>query len=249
MAYGLTQSVDIEGSTPDYLSRADGAELSPTGSFTLEGWVKFESLPSSGNTATFVAKRDGGANQRSYWFYVTNVAGSYFLALQTSDDGSSAFDTVSLTSISITTGVWYHVAVTYTSGTGAIAWYLDGAAAGTGTSLDTSIFDGTAAFLLGNRFEGGSGADPFDGRMSLWRVWKGEVRSEANIAANMCNVLGATTNLSAEWTLDNTYNDNSGNSLTLTANGSPSFGSDVPSVCGSVAVAAPHSNLPLLGVG
>lgn len=58
----------------------------------------------------------------------------------------------------------------------------------------------------------------------MWNV----KRTGAEILANMYTILGATTNLVAEWVLDNSYSDNSGNSLTLTGVGSPTFATDCP---------------------
>lgn len=228
MAYGLTQSLDLELSSTQYATASDSATLSVTGNMTLEGWVKFESLPSSGTSYSLCSKYTTTSNQRSYEFDLLNTAGTYTIRLTISSTGAGATTTTKSVTWTPSTATWYHVAAVYTTA-GTVDFYVDGTQQGTQqTGSQTSIFNSTAVLNIGS-FNAGTG-DYADGKFSLWRVWSTN-RSQSDISSNMCNVLGSTTNLSAEWTLDNTYNDNSGNSNTLTASGSPVFSADVPSTC------------------
>lgn len=249
MAYGLTKSINFAAASTQYATRANTGStgLNPgSSSFTMEGWIKWSSLPTSGNIVPLWGKHDFIAN-REYYLYLINAAGVYTADLATSNNGSGSFD-VTVANISApTTGVWIHYAAVYTTSTGTLEFFVNGVSQGTGAGGRTTIFNGTAAFGLGNT--GPAEFSPgFDGEMSLVRFWL-EARTGTQITTNMCTVLGATTNLSAEWTLDNTYNDNSGNSNTLTGNNTPTFPTDVPSTCVTVVTTAVIPSLMLVGVG
>lgn len=226
MAYGLTQSADLESSSSQYASRADNALLQPTTALTLEGWFKFESLPSAGTLYRLFSKNSGTGNQRSYIFYLENNGGTYQLSYVLSSNGSSA--DANFVTWSPSTGTWYHLAMTFAgTGTLQVKFYVDGVQQGaTKTTTVGSLFDNTTAFSIGGEALG----DFFDGRISLARMWL-STRTVGEISGSMCSVLGATTNLSGEWTLDNTLNDNSGNALTLTNNATFTFGVDTPATC------------------
>jgi len=211
-----TQSALLSTTGPKYLTRADNALLDfGTGAFTLELWIK---LAATGAGGRALDKRDSGGAGAGYTYY---VAGSDRMSLYCGN-GSTA------EAVTATNGIpdteWHHIAVTRSSNT--ITHYLDGVANGTG-SLTINIDTG-ATFAVGYVVSEADGA--INARVVLVRVWK-VARTEAEILANYCTILGTQTSLSAEWTLDNTVDDNSGNSLTLTNVNSVTFGADVPATC------------------
>ena len=225
MAYGLTQSLELNAASSEYATAADSATLSVTGNLTIEGWVYLLSAPGSGTQYTFGAKYTGAGNQRGYSFWYFNNAGTPQFGLTISSTGANA--SAATVNHTLSTSTWTHVACVYTASTGGVEFFVNGSSVGTATGLFTSIFDNTALFQLGRE----NTSFYMDGYMNLWRVWN-TTRTGTQINNEKCNVLGSTTNLSAEWTLDNTYNDNSGNSNTLTAVNSPVFVSATPSTCG-----------------
>lgn len=237
MAYGLTQSLDLEDSSSQYASAADSVSLSIVASFTVECWAKFESLASAGNANTMMAKWvDSGSRSWLFnWDNGVSTAGTSLhmrVSTDSTNPGSSSFDCTFNPNL----GQWYHLAGAYTSGLpGTAILCIDGVSqtinSGTGA---TTVNDSNVATAIGSLNVGGTANWMFDGKISLARVWNGSARSQAQIAANMCNVLGATALLAAEWTLDNTDNDNSGNSNTLTRAGGAGFSADVPSLCAVV---------------
>lgn len=234
MAYGLTQSLDLESGSSQYVSIADGSQtgLEPGSEITLEGWFNFESTPSSGNQATLLAK-DNGAS-RSYQFMYQNNGGTlrFVVGIGVSGAASMGFLTQNYT---LSTGVWYHLAATYVESTNTAVFYVGGTSVGSGTLDDTGVLPpSTAPFTIGTRIVSGTPTNFFDGKVSLCRVWS-VARSGADIAANICNVYGtSTSNMAAEWSFNNVYTDASGNSNTLTPSGSPVFATDVPAVCAVV---------------
>ena len=61
-----THSLDLEADSSQYDSRADTSSLSITGDISLEAYVKHESLPSTGNTMTYISKWEEDGATRSY---------------------------------------------------------------------------------------------------------------------------------------------------------------------------------------
>lgn len=209
-----------------YDSAADSTSLSVTGNLTLEGWFKFTTLPASGTDYTLAGKWVDSGSQDDYLFELQNVAGVYKIRMINSNDGSS----VGLATINWTptAGVWYHIGIVFTAATPQIELFINGVSQGTATgTLKTSIHNGTGEFDIGINNATGQ---PLNGQVFLLRVWAA-TRSGAQLLANQCTLLGTTTNLSAEWSLDNTLNDNSGNSNTLTGHNTPTFIADFPATC------------------
>lgn len=243
MAYGLTQSANIIAGS-QLLTRADTASLSITGQLTYEVWVEIKTAPTNNNT-WLLAKGDGG-DFRSAYVYYADSGGAKSLAFFVTDSGNNAMPTFATCSVSqtLTLDTWYHVAAVFTPST-RMEIFLNGSSIGAITSsIPTAVFDGNDPTDICGFTGGVSGNGT--ARFSLARVWS-TARTGAQITASMCQVLGATANLAAEWTLDNTLNDNSGNSNTLSNIGTATFVSDVPATCQVVAFKG--DSMLLMGVG
>jgi hypothetical protein len=96
----------------EYLSIPNSSDFNfGSKDFTIDFWVKFNSLPTSGNSMVFLSQyTTADSNNNAWWFYVTNFSGSYSLILGTQNDGSGAAQNESST-FALTTGRWYHIAV------------------------------------------------------------------------------------------------------------------------------------------
>lgn len=224
-------SLDLEASSSQYAQAADSASLSLTGDFTLELWVKFESLPSSGNKMNFVSKWNEGANQRSYRFGLRNNGGTYLLFLGVSDDGTGgAHDSQSDEAWTPSTGTWYHVAVTYTkTSSGNVQFYVDGVAQGAvHDAADFAANDNASQLVVGAQ-QDTAYTNLYDGLIGQVRIWN-TVRTATQILSNKGVEIDSDTNLMASWHLSNVYTDSSGNSNTLVPSGTPSFGETVPGI-------------------
>lgn len=232
-AYSITQSADLELSSSQYFSRADTASLSITGALTLECWVNPESFASEN---MLITKQDSGSN-RSFILDTVDVGGGDIrLRVRINDspgDGSVTSDCTGLTNLASLTGTWVHLAATWdiTNPPKVFVNGVNDSNTATDTNDAGAVYDNSATIRLGT-----VQTTPtlfWDGRISLARVWSTD-RLESVLAASMCTVFGTTANLAAEWTLDNTLNDNSGNGNTLTNNNTTTFSAGIPGTCAIV---------------
>ena len=137
-------AVDLENADSDNLSAVDSVSLSVTGNLTLEGWFKFESLPSGGNRMYLLGK-NGAAADRGYRFALFDNAGTNEMEISISGDGTAT--TVKVVTWVASVDTWYHLAVVYTAAAGTADFYVNGVAQGAQQSgLPTSIFDSTSLF-------------------------------------------------------------------------------------------------------
>ncbi len=250
MAYGLTQSLDVESTSSQYASILDVSQtgLDITGALTVEAWINLESLPASGEYWFFLSK--GGMSS------ISDATTQY--GLRYDNDGSRrlAFfvrgtgvfkETVE--TVTLSTATWYHVAGVYIPSTSITLFRGGTQVAQNVTAIPASLVNSAASFGFGADFAGVP-TNFFDGKISLGRVWDTNL-SGATLTSNMCTYFGTpTTNMQGEWSLDNVYTDASGNGNTLTSSGSPVFATDVPSTCATTPTVTVYSqnNLPLLGV-
>lgn len=130
----------------------DAADLRlGSGSFTVEAWVKADSLPGS-DDAAIVSKRLTGSDNG--WYFAVDASGTPFF--QVSIGANPRLDATEDLSI----GAWHHVAVVYDSGSSQGTFFVDGAPSGS-AALPQPNGAATADLYIGN-----------DGALS-GRVWDG----------------------------------------------------------------------------
>lgn len=239
MAYGLTKSMRLTKASSQYASIADNASLSFSGTdtITIEFWVKMKETLTNPNGRWMINKSSGNTTNREYETSYENF-GTKQLVFRIFTGGTPTNFFTSILNYDLTIDTWFHVAVTCNVPSTTLStkanWYIDGVSQTVSNSNNgtgcTAIFNGVSACRIGQSDPVTAGYYP-DAQFSLVRIWK-TVRTGTEISDNMCNVLGPTTNLSAEWTLDNVYTDNSGNGNTLSGVNTPTFVTDTPSTCG-----------------
>lgn len=207
--------LDLEKSSSQYAAAADNAALDITSDLTFEAWITPESLPSSGSNHAIAAKWTG--TQLSYIFALRNESGTLGFRMYNTSNGSNVGSaTVNYTPVA---GERIHVAFVYTASSGTLELYVNGVRIGSATGLQTSIFNGTAAFEIGRN----DGSEHWDGLISEVRLFN-DKRTQAEIVADAINHGSVSdANLKGQWLLNNSYADSSGNSNTLTPSGSPTF--------------------------
>lgn len=216
-----TNSLSLASASSQYAYAADSPSLSITGNMTIEAWVKLTTLAGM----EIVAKWDDTATQSRSYSFTLSAAGKVFFC--TSSTGANAICGSNASIAAIATGVWRHLAATYTAASGAVTYYLDGATNGSDTGLYTSLFDSVKPLLIGAQ-DSAAPESFFNGLVDEIRIWN-VVRTTQQIADNrLTELTGSEANLQAYWKLNNGYTDATANANNLTAVNSPTFSGDVP---------------------
>ena len=168
-----TTSVKFDGSG-DYLYAQPNAAYSfGTGDFTVEGWVYFNVIPSSGNIAPFCQSDVIGTSTNDKWWF-GHFNGNLTFATHSAGGPNAT------TPWTPSTNTWYYVAATRSSGT--MKLFINGVS-GTVTNGGTGTFNGKS--LSSNGVTIGAISTPYylNGYMQDVRLTKGVARYTATFAA------------------------------------------------------------------
>jgi hypothetical protein len=158
--------------TGDYLTVPDSDDWNfGSGDFTLDLWIRFNSIPSTNNNVTFISQFGTGDNTRSWKFYFKGGTGLMFTY---SSDGAATTDASFTWSPS--TGVWYHIAVTRDGSN--LRGFVDGVQKGSTHNIGTTIlYNSDKSLIIG------ANNDPeeyVDGWVDEIRISKGIARWTAD---------------------------------------------------------------------
>jgi len=151
-----------------YVYAADSDDWHFDGNFTIDLWVRHSSLPSSGSHQMYISQY---VNTSTHWnFRISNIGGSYYLKYEFVNSGSAVISFIS-SAITITTGVWHHVALVRNGSIWNI--YYDGVDVGGCTDAD-SLVNLASALYVGSW--GASGGYYLYGWVDEVRISKGIAR-------------------------------------------------------------------------
>lgn len=230
LAITNTNSLDLEKSSSQYAKISDGDQtgLDLTSDFTLEAWVKLESLPDLGTTMTLFDKVPSSGGYR------LNIgAGADKLSrLHLYYWDSSGNDTQILSKYDVFNehdlGKWVHIAVSVDVSAKTAKMYKDG------TELTTVQFTSGAGSVSGGSNSLSIGAVNVDttatyfvdGLIDEARIWS-DIRSQSEIEDNMhADILGSTTNLEGYWQFNQDDDDKTSNNNDLTLVNTPAYSED-----------------------
>jgi len=172
----------------DYGAANDSSQFSQTGSFSIEAWVKFDTISATENTIqTVLAKWDETTDIRSYRLIIqTDATGRAWPKFQVSPDGTAANIKTATGKTQILSNQWYLIQGYYNATSpGDIYIYINGVREGTTSSVGTSIADTSANFYLGATKTGASTyANFLDGSVDEVRLLSG-ARSDGSLAYSM----------------------------------------------------------------
>ena len=179
-ALGGSYGVGFDGSG-DYLQMASSSDLTfGTGDFTIEFYVNatnftnrgtfYDSRPSGGNTGITIGHEASSGEIRVYM----NAGHGGDIIVQSTD---------------FTTGVWYHIAVTRSSGT--VRLFINGVLKDTETPSERDM-NNTNVVNIGYKTYSSSGYNYLNGTISSFRVLKGT----ALYTSNFDRPITALTNIS-----------------------------------------------------
>lgn len=224
-----TQSFQLVRSLEQHGYHVDTPVLSITGNMTIESWVKFNSLPVSGQQYDIVTKYSTGGGTRSYALLATGSGGVTRLLGVVSDDGSATSGHFKSLDIpySFVTGIWYHVSYVFTPGS-KVELFVNGVSIGSDVSdIPTGIYDNTADFAVGALRENGN-FNFFDGSIDDVRLWN-ITRTVAQIQSDyQTELTGNEAGLVGYWKLNGSGADSTVNGDDLTLFGGASFSNDTP---------------------
>jgi putative addiction module CopG family antidote len=156
--YG-TGSLAFDG-TGDFLKGAFNPWVAlGTGDYTIELWINFNSV----STSVFFGDIDSSGNGNWAFFY-NSSAGVLRLLM------NNGAVTISSSSWSPSTGIWYHIAISRASGT--YRFFVNGTLTGSGSD-STNITWGTNNFYVGSASDGGL---QLNGYIDDLRITKGYAR-------------------------------------------------------------------------
>ena len=156
---------------------------------------------------------------------VTNT--TYQSRLGISNDGT-AYEYLTANIMSLTTGVWNRISVSWTASSSTAQFYMNGVSYGTSVGTKTAISDNTSLLYVGANKGASTIGNYFDGYLNDMRIW-GNVQTSDQINTNLqLQLQGTEGGLEAYYTFCNVYTDKTANANTLTAVNTPTFPTDVP---------------------
>lgn len=227
-----TYSADLESSSSQYFSIADGSQtgLDFSSAFTLEFWVKLESQPAV--RYTLVGKSSDVSEGRSYRINYRVSGSDGYIRIILSANGNSNNDGSEDSSeyqYTLDNGTWYHIAAVYDGSNTQVELYVNGVSQGTKGSNPATIKNSSTAFTFGADFDtSGNPTNFFDGLIDDVRAWS-DVRTSTEISDNyQTELVGNEEGLVGYWKLENNALDETTNNNDLTNNNSVTYSTDVP---------------------
>ena len=160
---GASALFDGTGDHIDWTTPDDRLEFGK-GPFTIDGWVRLNATPTTGNAYTFLSLWNSTGNQRAWAVQFFNNAGTLQLRFAYTFDGSSIFFITN--NWSPATDVWIHIAVTRDSSDD-VRVFIDGVQQGGTTSVVGALNNSTANLTQGDLDSDGN---PMNGHLDDWRI-------------------------------------------------------------------------------
>lgn len=152
---------DFEASNSEYLSISDASAtgLEPgSGDFSISMWVNMES--DTGTDMTFASKFNSSGNNRSWRLVYQPQVSPDRILWQLHQTGSNSTRVLATWDQALATGTWYHIVATYNNSSNQAIVYLNASSLGTVTASLSSIYNGSAPFVIG---ADGVGVGEWDG--------------------------------------------------------------------------------------
>jgi len=201
LSFGQNKSVAVNhGETNNQIMQAGGWDTTVV-NWTVEGWIKFEALPASGNESHFMEFWEGGSGYGGQLYansdgFLTTNGNGYATGLTGETE--------------ISTGTWYHVAYVLDGDNDLNTVYLNGEEEMSGTASQNSmgVAEKVMDSLAISQFRGikyGCGWCVVKGNMDEVRVWY-RALSQEEIQARMDSAITKGDGLEAVYNFDDPEN-------------------------------------------
>jgi len=169
---------DFDGSN-DYIQVSASSDLNfGTGNFTIEGW--FNKGATTANQTLLCSNEYYSPGNNGNW--ILRISSATQISFRTLDGKGNLESGVFNASTSVNT--WHHFAlVREGTGTNETKFYLDGVLKGSTTITKSLIDAGTNGFQIGD-LSGSGLADPFDGKISNVKIYKGKGLTATEVEQN-----------------------------------------------------------------
>ncbi len=187
-------AVSFDG-TNDHITAGTDSSLRLTSKLSISAWVYLSALPSNGDIWSIAHKKSSGDSNYLYSFGLENSGGNYKLAYIPGGGGS----TNRSNTLSISTGQWYHFAVTFDQPT--LNFYVNGSL----NSTQSITVPGGYASGSGTMYIGGVGGvgNTINGRLDEVRIYNRPLSGdEMAQLSRLSSVTDVDTNLNGYWTFD-----------------------------------------------
>jgi hypothetical protein len=175
----INNGANFVRASSQYFSITNAAQtgLGLNSNYTFAGWVKFATIPSSGQYYEILRKWYSGVNTNpGPSFTFQNPSGTTQLQIGYGEPDVSGNDQVyAHVNWSPSTGVWYFLASTLHPSDNTVGLYINGVSqsitySNSGTTAH-AIGTNTSPFTFGTYYSGGSTGNFLDGSLDDWSVW------------------------------------------------------------------------------
>ena len=144
-----------------------GVTLTGTGDMTFTGWLYLTALA---HDSYFISNRKNPDDNIGIYNFHVDTAGK--LNWWDYDGGAFGFNTTSLSTGTLSTATWYHVAFVRSGGTSG-TYYINGSSSGTTTAAASKSYSSSAThpMILGTEGETGGATYTLDGQMVGWQFY------------------------------------------------------------------------------
>lgn len=144
-----------------------------------------------------------------------------------SNDGT-AFEYLTQNLMSIATGIWNRLSITWKASTSTATFYLNAASIGTSVGAKTSISSNAALLTVGANNSGAGIGNYFDGLLNDMRIWNNVQTAGQIFANNQLQINAASAGLQAYYKFNSAATDATTNTNNLTLVNTPTYSVDVP---------------------
>ncbi len=169
----LNNAVKFVSASSQYMSHANTAVFQPSTSFSVSGWVLFNTLPGGGE-ANFASKAEAATQRSFYVEFGVEPNGIYLLVSKDGTVNAGSYDEFDSAASLFSSATWYHVVVIYDATAGAVTAYVDNVSktiTRRASQNVTSLFNGTDAFTVGGNTFGRYGDTQID-ELGFWKNYK-----------------------------------------------------------------------------
>ena len=160
-------TLTLNGSN-EYAYYSHDTDFQPT-DWSLQAWVDPSALPSSGNNMWFVSKH------QVYRIGLVNSGGTTKINGEMRHNGS--WEILEGTTITNTTGGWYHVVLTFNNSANDFKLYVNGSNVAQNLNFSGSTNNNNSSFMIGNR--NSSSSAWYNGIIDEVAFWNTELSSSA----------------------------------------------------------------------